>query len=109
MRVLEVSVGSSGVRRASYDGGWGSRLGGVSCSSCAFCYQVLGQKGKGWVRDIRTTVRDTAFNHGFRLGIDGDLTGTIDHAVADDGLGVDGQRRRSFVRLHGDSCRHVDL
>ena len=29
-----------------------------------------------------------------------------DHAIAHDGLRVDWERRRSFVGLHCDSCRH---
>ena len=108
--------------------------------------RVLDHAGEGWPRDIRTTVRDTTFNHCFCLGIDSDLTGTVllyfsrsvfflsggarehrdnvsvlpicfeqrnsgleksyDHAIAHDALRVDRERRRSFVRLHSNSCRH---
>lgn len=42
------------------------------------------------------TIRDTPLNHGFRFGMQGYLPGTVDHAVADYGLGVDGERGRRF-------------
>lgn len=64
--------------------------------------------GKDGPRDTRTTVRDTTFDHCFRLGIDGYLAGTVDHAIAHDGLRIDGERGRSFVSLHCNSRRHGD-
>lgn len=70
--------------------------------------QGLGQKGGGWPRNIRTAVRDAPFNHCLRLGIHSDLTGTVDHAIANDGLRVDGEWGRGFVSLHCNSCRHDD-
>ena len=51
-------------------------------------------------------VRNPSFHHGLCLRMHRDLTGTVDHAVADDGLRVDRERRGSFVGLDCNSCRH---
>lgn len=37
------------------------------------------------------------FHHLFRGRVDGDLAAAVDHAVADDGLGVDWEWGRGFV------------
>lgn len=54
------------------------------------------------------SVRNAAFYHCFCFRVDGNLTGAIDHAVADDGLRIDGERRGSFLGLYCDFCRHDD-
>ena len=55
-----------------------------------------------------SSVGDTPLNHCLGVGMHGDLTRTVDHAIADDGLRVDRERRWSFVGLHCNSCRHSD-
>lgn len=72
-------------------------------------YSFVSTKGKlVFHRIAYGSVRDPPLYYGLCLRMHRDLTRTINHAITDDGLRVDGQRRRSFVGLDCNSSRHGD-
>lgn len=53
------------------------------------------------------SIRDPPFYHCLSRGIYRHLSRAIDHPIADYGLRIDRERRRSLVGLHCNSCRHA--
>jgi len=49
---------------------------------------------------------DAAFDQGSCFRVHAYAAGAVDHAVADDGLGVDGEWRRGFVGFDGGAGGH---